>query len=99
MTIAEKYASLRGKTIREIVLEIVENIAQNYKGEGGLEIVCGWWKDQSEPEQKKDSIWFHMMAGECYHDEINAIMRAEGFHVYEDYERFRYRARTRYRLV
>ena len=97
MTIAEKYPELKGKSIKDMVLEIVTNIANNWKSDEGLEIVCGWWETESKPKAN-DSQWFDFMAGECYHDEINDLMKEQGFRVYEDFGGFRHRARTTYRL-
>jgi len=96
MIIAEKYKNLKNKSIEELVLEIVENCAQKCKNGQGLEIVCGWWLDDVLP--KANSQVFDFMAGECYHEEINRVMREQGFHIYENYGGFRYRARTTYRL-
>lgn len=96
MTIAEKYSELKGKSIKDMVLEIVTNIANNWKSDKGLEIVCGWWEIESKP--KADSQVFDFMAGECYHEEINKVMREQGFRVYEDFGGFLHRARTTYRL-
>ena len=96
MTIAEKYSNLVGKSIKEMTLEIVEKIASNWKNDGTLELVCGWWNTDNKPSA--DSSVFDFMAGECYHNEINEIMKAQGFSVYENYGGFRYRARTTYRL-
>lgn len=97
MTIAEKYKNLKNKSIEEMVIEIVENCAKKCKDGQGLEICCGWWEVESKPKEE-DCQWFDLMAGECYHDEINRIMREQGFKVYEDYGGFRHRARTYYRL-
>lgn len=96
MTIAEKYKNLKNKTINEMVLEIVEECAKNCKEGQGLELVCGWWETDDLP--KAYSSVFDFMAGECYHSEINKIMREQGFSVYENYGDFRYRAKTIYRL-
>lgn len=96
MTIAEKYKNLKNKTIKEMVLEIVEECAQKCESGKGLELVCGWWITDELPH--KDSRVFDFMAGECYHQEINTIMKEQGFHIYENYGGFRYRARTTYRL-
>ena len=97
MTIAEKYPNLKNKTIKEMVLEIVEECAQKCKEGHGLNICCGWWEGESQP-RRENSEWFDLMAGECYHEEINKIMEEQGFHIYEDLGRFHYRARTYYRL-
>lgn len=96
MTIAEKYKNLKNKTIKEMVLEIVEKCAQNCKEGQGLELVCGWWETDDKPSST--SSVFDFMAGECYHEEINKIMREQGFSAYENYGGYRYRARTTYRL-
>lgn len=96
MTIAEKYKNLKNKTIEEMVLEIVEECAQKCENGKGLELVCGWWETDDLP--KADSTVFDFMAGECYHKEINEIMKREGFHIYENYGGYRFRARTTYRL-
>ena len=96
MTIAEKYSNLKNKSIEEMVLEIVENCAQKCKEGKGLELVCGWWETDDLPSA--NSQVFDFMAGECYHNEINRIMKEQGFHVYENYGGFRYRPRTTYRL-
>lgn len=97
MTIAEKYNNLKCKSIEEMVIEIVEDCAKKCKNEQGLEICCGWWKDETKPKAN-DGQWFDLMSGECYHEEINQIMRDQGFKIYEDYGAFRHRARTYYRL-
>lgn len=96
MTIAEKYSNLKNKTIEQMVIEIVEECAQKCKEGQGLELVCGWWETDYLP--KADSQVFDFMAGQCYHNEINRIMKAQGFHLYENYGGYRYRARTTYRL-
>ena len=97
MTIAEKYNYLKNKTIKEMVLEIVEECAQKCKDGQGLELVYGWWETDVKPDARNPKP-FDFMAGECYHDEINKIMREQGFSVYENYGGYRYRARTTYRL-
>lgn len=79
-----------------MTLEIVEKIASEWKSDSTLEIVCGWWDAESKP--KADSNVFDFMAGECYHNEINKVMKEQGFMAYEDYGGFRRRARTTYRL-
>jgi len=96
MTIAEKYSNLKGKSIKDMTLEIVEKIASEWKGNDALEIVCGWWEIESKP--KAESNVFDFMAGECYHSEINKVMKEQGFRVYEDYGGIRWRPRTTYRL-
>ena len=96
MTIAEKYANLKGKTIEQMVLEIVEDCAKKCKDGESLELVCGWWETDDKP--KADSSVFDFMAGQCYHEEINRIMKEQGFRIYENYGGYRYRARTTYRL-
>ena len=96
MTIAEKYKNLKNKTIKEMVLEIVEDYAQKCTDGQGLSLVCGWWDTDNLP--KAGSEVFDFMAGQCYHEEINRIMREQGFSVYENYGGYRSRARTTYRL-
>lgn len=97
MKISEKYSELKGKSIKDMVIEIVTNIANNCKNNECLEICCGWWETESKPKAD-DSQWFDFMAGECYHEEINNVMREQGFRAYEDFGGFRHRARTTYRL-
>lgn len=97
MTIAEKYSNLKAKSIKDMVLEIVEEVAKNCKT-NSLEIVCGWWETDDLPKAEKNSQWFDLMAGECYHNEINRVLKEQGFRAYENYGGFRWRARTTYRL-
>ena len=97
MTIAEKYKNLKNKSIEEMVIEIVEDCAKKCKEGQGLEICCGWWEVESKPKAD-DCQGFDLMAGECYHDEINKIMREQGFKAYEDFGGIRHRPRTYYRL-
>lgn len=94
MSIVDKYSNLKCKSIKDIVLEIVEQIANQCNGE--LEIVCGWWETDNIP--KAGSNVFDFMAGECYHDEINKVMREQGFRVYENRVGLKSRPRTTYRL-
>lgn len=93
-TIAEKYANLKVKSVNDVILEIVENIAK--KCNGGLEVTCGWWETDVFPHA--ETSVFDFMAGECYRQEIDKIMRQQGFSVYYSYSGFRWRARTTYRL-
>lgn len=96
MTIAEKYANLKGKSIKQMVLEIVDEIASKCKEGESLELTCGWWITNEEP--RTHGLPFSFMAGECYHNEINSFMKEQGFKVYENYGGFRRRAYTTYRL-
>lgn len=93
-TIAEKYPNLKVKSVNDVILEIVENIAKKCKG--GLEVTCGWWETDVFPHA--ETSVFDFMAGECYRQEIDKIMRQQGFSVYYSYSGFRWRARTTYRL-
>lgn len=97
MTIAEKYSNLKAKSIKDMVLEIVEEVAKNCKT-NSLEIVCGWWETDDLPKAEKNSQWFDLMAGECYHNEINRVLKEQGFRAYENYGGGGWRARTTYRL-
>lgn len=100
-TIAEKYAQFKNKTIEQMTLDIVESIISKHNPKsGGVEIICGWWQTANEPkEEEPNNICpFNMMAGECYHQEINKIMTEQGFHVYENLGDYRRRPYTIYRL-
>ena len=93
-TIAEKFPNLKVKSLNDTVIEIIENIAK--KCNSGLEITCGWWETDVFPHA--ESSVFDFMAGNCYRQEIDKIMRQQGFSVYYSYSGFHWRARTTYRL-
>ena len=96
-TIAEKYSNLKVKSVNDVVLEIVEEIAKKCDPtKGGLEVTCGWWETDVFPHA--ETSVFNFMAGQCYRQEIDKIMRQQGFSVYYSYSGFRWRARTTYRL-
>ena len=55
MTIAEKYSNLKAKSIKDMVLEIVEEVAKKCQT-NSLEIVCGWWETDDLPKAEKNSL-------------------------------------------
>lgn len=99
MTLAEKYASKASKSLKEQLLKHVENKLQHTKDGERFIYTIGWWECGYENVLSIECCNpFDAMTNIGSRQEINDIMKAEGFKIIEDYGGYRHRANTNYVL-
>ena len=102
MTLAAKYADKASKSLRTRLLEAVEAKLSALKEGQEFSFTIGWCESgyENSLDIREPTILCPMdaLTSEGSHEEINAIMKAEGFKPIEDYGGYRHRARTTYML-
>lgn len=102
MTLAAKYASNASKSLKSQLLEAVEAKLKKMEEGWTFSFTIGWFNSGYEnvlkTQEPSNLCPMDAITHEGSHEEINSIMKAEGFKAIEDYGGYHHRARTTYVL-